>query len=171
MPSPKGCHFIKVTADFKRMHLCVSLTAAGLFLSRRLWRCRTGRLLILLLQSVGSEWIPALDKLCFWWPGCQEHQSGIWNMVRKDGFSGCLEIHCLPFCVLCRHSGKGRSVGANYQILQSNEFQKLSGTPCASLKDSCKATLMGSSFRSCCCSQMMAWIWERPHPSWLHSRT
>lgn len=110
------------------MHLLTSLTATGLFPPRRPWRCRTGRLLVLLLQSVGSEWIPALAKLYFWRPRCQQHQSGIWNMVRKGGFSGCLEILCLSFLVLCGNSGKGRHVGLiikNYNQMNSKNFLEL----------------------------------------------
>lgn len=141
MPAKKGCHFINVAPDFNRMHLFDSLKATGLFLLRRLWRRRTRRLLFLVLQPVGSGWTPALAELCFWGPRCQQHQSGIWNMVRNNGFNGCLEILCLSFHGHCNNGWKGRSVKSNYQILKLNEFQKLPEATCPSLTDSSKMLL------------------------------
>ena len=83
-----------------RLHkeaLLASLTSVGLFLARRFWWHRTGWLLILMLQSAGSGWTPALADLHVWWLGHQQHQSGTWNMVRNGAFKGCLEIPRLSF--------------------------------------------------------------------------
>lgn len=104
----KGCHFINIAPDFKKKHFLAPLTAVGLFLPRRLWRRRAGRLLLLVLQSAGSGWTSALADLLIWWPGCQQHPSGIWNMVRNVALNGCLEILHLSFmCYLATAAKKG----------------------------------------------------------------
>ena len=147
MSAVKGYHFSNISSDCTRGHFLASLTSVGLFLARRFWRCRTGWLLILMLQSAGSGWTPALADLHVWWLGHQQHQSGIWNMVRNGAFNGCLEILDLSF-IYCTSTAAKESVGANYQILKSSKFQKLPQTPCLSPRDSSKETLRSSSFRS-----------------------
>lgn len=154
----------------KSTHSFASLTAAGLSLPRRLGRRGAGRLFLLLLQSAGSEWIPALAPLCFRRPGRQQHRSGIWDMVRNGGMDGGWGTLCLSSCMLCSNGGKGRTVGANYQILQPSACQELWGTPCPSPENSCKEIVLGSSFRSGGYSPMMVCIIEILHPSRICSR-
>lgn len=74
----------------------------------------------------------------------------IWNL--KYGEEWCLQrvLRNPPslFCILHTATAAKESMGANYQILKLNKFQKFPQTPCLSPRDSSKETLRSSSIRS-----------------------
>lgn len=147
----------------------VSLITAYLLLPRRLGRCRSGWLFVLVLQSAGSGWISALTDLCFWRPRRQQHQSGIWNMVRNCGFKGCLQILSLFSCDL--YNGyRGRRVRSNYKyrnLASSQNLLKLLDLP----QDNGSKAILTARLSDPKTSAKWCWILDISHPSWLPSKT
>ena len=157
MSTTEGCHFIS-PSRFQKDELICFINSCRFVLSQETltmqkWMTTHSR------ATVSWKWMD--PSTC--WPAhltTRTSTAPIWNL--KYGEEWCLQwVLRNPlslFRVLYSTSCKGESVGANYQILNLNKFQKLPGTPCPSPRDSSKATLRSSSFRSRCYSQMTVWM-------------